>query len=437
MRVRRSSTGRPCRRGCAPTCGSTIVADQRGSATGCAVPSACATALTCAKYAISPGPARYAAVGRIARSTTGRSSTLGRGGRPARGRLPVIVRRRRTPSRTPKTSDSPFTCVTCGWKPAARIRSRAPRARGRSPMPVRARRSSPRAPPSPPPDATRRAPRCPAARARCAAAARTRRRRCAHGSYAARTASSTAGSTAAPRRALEPREQRPHVAERRVAQPLPLHRGIGAQQLLHFAIVRHERDRRLREVRVVRGGPEHRRHRSPLDSSSASAKASALSALLQRHRAAEQSGLLPRRDDDAVAARAPREALGRGADAANAGASACTSRSSRTPGARHSRAPSTPPRPRAPPDTKWRAASRDRAGGETASRQAGATSTRGPVMPRSSLVIRLPAHDGAGAIQLFGEHEAREFVRQRPRRERERLLRGASAPASRGRRRRR
>ena len=46
-------------------CGSRIVADHRGSTIGTATPSASATAVTCAKYATSPGPPRYAAVGRI------------------------------------------------------------------------------------------------------------------------------------------------------------------------------------------------------------------------------------------------------------------------------------------------------------------------------------------------------------------------------------
>src|SRR5690606_40516965 len=43
--------------------------------------------------------------------------------------------------------------------------------------------------------------------------------------------------------------------------------------------------------------------------------------------------------------------------------------------------------------------------------------------PWASLVVGFSAADGAGPVQLFGEHETRELVRQRPRRERQPAMR--------------
>ena len=49
---------------------------------------------------------------------------------------------------------------------------------------------------------------------------------------------------------------------------------------------------------------------------------------------------------------------------------------------------------------------------------------RAPQLVPRSLVVGLTAGDGAGAIELLGQHQARELVRQRPGRE----LRSASTP---------
>ena len=57
--------------------GSMIMHDHRGTMVGRDTPRASAIGEIWAKYAISAGPPTYVAVGRIARSITGRSKTLG------------------------------------------------------------------------------------------------------------------------------------------------------------------------------------------------------------------------------------------------------------------------------------------------------------------------------------------------------------------------
>ena len=81
-------------------------------------PSASATAVTCAKYAISPGPPTYAAVGRM-RALEDRAQQHRRRQRTRRAarrtlRPRVIGSRRFVPSAFKNTSESPATSSTCG-----------------------------------------------------------------------------------------------------------------------------------------------------------------------------------------------------------------------------------------------------------------------------------------------------------------------------------
>jgi len=103
-----------------------MVPDHRGSASGTGCPSATATELTCAKYAISLGPAMYAAVGSRKRSATGRSRTLGPSSAVESTRsegAADVATRRRAPSAVANTSDSPGRVGTWGVYPARRIAS--------------------------------------------------------------------------------------------------------------------------------------------------------------------------------------------------------------------------------------------------------------------------------------------------------------------------
>ena len=103
------------------TAGSMTVADQRGNTSGSAAPSASATAVTCAKYAISPAPPTYATVGRRRRSTTGRSSTFAESTRSSRRAASAACAsgtRSFTPIVLRKTSERRGTRATCARKPA-------------------------------------------------------------------------------------------------------------------------------------------------------------------------------------------------------------------------------------------------------------------------------------------------------------------------------
>src|SRR5438270_10441208 len=99
-----------------------IMQDQRGTIAGRASPSVSAIGDTCAKYAISAGPPTYVTVGKIARSTTGRSRTLG----PMSSAelifaAALIATRLRPPDAELKTRDRPGTSWTCVRNPARSI----------------------------------------------------------------------------------------------------------------------------------------------------------------------------------------------------------------------------------------------------------------------------------------------------------------------------
>ena len=178
---------------------------------------------------------------------------------------------------------------------------------------------------------------------------------------------------------------------------------------------------RLVEVGVVGRRPEHRRHRNPRRFLEHVGERARRERLVERHqRSAEQAGLLPRRHDDSLPARAARKPL-RGASTGRERRRELIEPARGDTGAHTVRVrPATRP-PRGV--TRYQSAAWPaRAARESVDPPRDSVTTIGSVTPVPvadvSLVIRLPATDRAGPIELLRQHESRELVRQRPGRER-------------------
>ena len=147
----------------------------------------------------------------------------------------------------------------------------------------------------------------------------------------------------------------------------------------------------------------------------------------ERHqRTAEQARLLPRRDDDALPVRALRSSrCRRGATRRRIAGASSSSQLEPTLAGDVARVGPPPVERRAAADEyHCGSAPGARRDATAAIRQAirceRSASIHACGLRPTSFVVRLAADDRPRAIQLLGEHEPRQLVRQRPRRERER-----------------
>ena len=268
-----------------------------------ALPIAAATALTCAKYASSPGPAQYATVGRIACSTIGRSSTFGvrRDRRRATFSPSVEASLRRALAAEHEREPRHVLDLRLEARRAKLGSPRAASARSMSGARVAARRAcTPAARRRDARDATHRAPASPSG----ASSARS------SATYAPPTVRAVAVRARAPRRAVAdpPRCRTPPRAAASCGATSPSGASdIGVPAGGTFALRSRSAppirattvDDASSEIGVVRRGPEHRRGRDArraLDRVGQRERADRLAPRVDRP--AEQPGLLTGRDDD-------------------------------------------------------------------------------------------------------------------------------------------
>ncbi len=197
-------------------------------------------------------------------------------------------------------------------------------------------------------------------------------------------------------------------------------------ELARATVERHRDDRRFVEVGVIRRRPENRRDREPGRLLKHVGQRTGAERFHQRHqRAAEEPRLLPRRDDDPMLRRAPKT-IGR-----------CAARRDRrqevvVPIRRHARSnarrvvdplgaarrPRIPLRQLAGARRHGQRRPAERFGDDDRLSRHGVRNSSARACCWS-FVVRFAARDRAGAIELFGEHQPRELVRERPRRQAE------------------